>query len=1051
MLIPMKRTFVILAQCIVIIGCCFGHRGIALPYWESMELYGGQINTLAISSKDSNLIFAGSWSGDGLFKSTDGGDHWESIDYFRNREVFSVVLGGDDQKTVWVAHSMYLAKSEDGGFSWKDCFSSEEERFSYCVVNHPHDSNTAYLGCGGPERSDSGGAIFKTTDGGNNWKKLPLTADHNVRNIAIRQDSPEEIWIVSGHEFINEGSIYKSVDGGESWIPISTGLKKSWFDEIVLTADKPPVIFAGGGNGVYRSKDGGANWSQLNIDGWPEDGWCRALALDSSNSHTVYAQCYYKFSRSTDSGDNWETYDLVLDEAKFELLALVIDPQKPGVVYGGDVNLGIIKSENNGIDWSFINRGITASHTFQIAVDPQNSEVIAASTLVGVYINGENTGWEALDYYPSYSLAFDPQDGATLFAGFDGWLGKFNLLSEDATFLEFPEHTVTAIAIDPSNPNILYVGTESFPLDSGEIHKSNDGGETWEQLLTMNVPINVIKVDPKDQSILYAGSGLFYAPVIMGNLYKSTDGGNNWHITPLGDMVINTIEIDPSHPETLYAGSGAPGVACAKGVFKSVDRGNTWQYSSKGLPLDCTVVDIELDPDKTQIVYAATFEQGVFISMNGGEYWTLLGMSDYWVYDVTSSSLYKDLTRGFTSPPLLNQFYAGTASGLYQYSGAGTGMVIGMITDSSTGKGITGAQVIADTGGVAKTVDGAYLLVTAAGSCTIAVSAVGYSSGSRNVAIRSGDTVAIDLALTSLSEHGSISGKITDFSTDIPIEGVTVVVKPGGYSAKSLAGGDFSLSDVVPGNYSLSAFKSGYSTDIVNGVVVSQGETKGVDFRLSSLGTGYIEGVVTDALSGEGIKGVKVRLDPGIFLTTTDFEGSYCIGDIVTGAYTIHVSQGGYLPYTKADVMVFGNERVTLNIELQSCPFSVLGLSSKELNKLRRFRDKILLQSPSGKKLVSLFYEYTPEVSRSIFSDPVFKIELLELLEMLMPKMEYFLATRRVVLPAKIIMKAEECFMKFGQRNKQKTNSDVRQLIAILHDGETLKQLGIVLENQKPN
>ena len=333
----------------------------------------------------------------------------------------------------------------------------------------------------------------------------------------------------------------------------------------------------------------------------------------------------------------------------------------------------------------------------------------------------------------------------------------------------------------------------------------------------------------------------------------------------------------------------------------------------------------------------------------------------------------------------------------------------------------------------------------------ISVSAVGYSSGSRNVAIRSGDTVTIDLTLTSLSEHGSISGTITDFSTDIPIEGVTVVVKPGGFSAKSLAGGDFILSDLVAGTYSLSAFKSGYSTDIVNGVVVSQGETKGVDFKLSSLGTGYIEGVITDALSGEDIKGVKVRLDPGIFLTTTDFGGRYCIDGIVTGAYTIHVSQGGYLPYTKADVRVFGNERVTLNIELQPCPFGVLGLSHKDLVKSRRLRDEILLQSPLGKKLVSLFYEYTPEISGYIFSDPALKAELLDLLEILLSKMEYYLATRRFVLPANLIMKIEECIKRFYQKDNPKTNSDVHQLIEILHDGETLKQFGIILENQKPH
>jgi len=1024
----MNRTFSILAQCLVILCYCFGHKGIALPYWQGMGLYGGQINTLAISSKDSNLVFAGSWSGDGLFKSADGGIHWESSDYFRNREVFSIAIGGDDQKTVWVAYSMYLAKSVDGGFSWKDSFSSAEERFCYCVVTHPHDGNTIYLGCGGPERSDSGGAIFKTTDGGNKWKKLPLTADHNVRSIAIRQDRPEEIWIVSGHEFVDEGSVYKSVDGGESWIPISTGLKESWFDEIVLTADDPPVIFVGGGKGVYRSKDGGINWSQMIIAGWPEDAWCRALAVDPSDSRTVYAQGYYKFSKSTDSGDNWETYDLVLAEAKFELLTLIIDPLRPDVMYGGDVNLGIIKSENDGIDWSFMNQGISASHIFQTEVDPHNSEMIAASTMVGVYIKGKDAEWETLDYYPSYTLAFDPQNGVTLFAGFDGWLGRFSLLGGGATFLEFPEQTVTTIAINPSNSNILYIGTESFPLDSGGIHKSTDGGDTWEQLLTRNAPINVIKVDPKDHSILYAGSGLFYAPVIMGNLYKSADGGENWHMTPLGDMVINTIEIDRNHPETLYVGSGAPGVDGVTGVFKSVDRGNSWQWISRGLPTDCSVVDIELDPDEAQIVYAATFEQGVFVSRDAGGYWTLLGMSDYWTYDVTFS-LYKNVApvRALSYPG--NKFYAGTASGLYQYSGAGTGMVMGMITDSSTGKGITGAKVIADTGGAAQTAEGAYLLVTAAGSCTLSVSAKAYSSSSRTVTIDPGDTVTVDITLNSLFETGSISGKVADFSTGIPIERVAVVVNPGGYTAKSHAEGNFVLSDVVPGNYSLAAFKNGYSTSIVNGVVVSQGETESVDFKMSSLGAGSLGGVITDALSGEGIERAKVRLDPGNFSITTDFEGSYYIRDIVTGTYTLYVSHGGYLPYSKADVRVLENERVTLNASLQPCPFSVLGLSNKALNKLRRFRDEILLQSPLGKEWVSLFYQHAPAVTNRIASDPALKLELAELLKRVVPQIDDILKAKSKDLPPQLIKRAEECLRSFCQKDNLKFSSDLHQLI----------------------
>lgn len=1046
-LISMKRYFAILIQCLFILCNCFGYRGFALASWESMELYGGQIQALAISPKDSNVVFVGSWSGDGFFKSTDGGIHWENNEYFRNGEVFSIAIGGEQQKTIWVAYSVFLAKSVDEGSSWANYFSAEEERFCYCVVVHPRDENTIYLGCGGPQGSDSGGVIFKTTDGGKSWKKLPLTADHNIRSIAIRKSKPEEVWAVSGREFVDEGSIYKSVDGGESWMPLSTGLKKSWFDEIVLTTDDPPVILVGGGRGVYRSKDGGISWSRLNINDWPEDSWCRALALDPSDSHKVYAQCYNKFSKSSDAGDHWETYDLVVDGAKFELLSVGVDPQRPGVIYGGDASLGVIKSENDGRDWSMINQGISANHIFRTALNPRNPQMMAASTLVGVYSKQEDSPWEVLDYDPSYALAFNPQNGLTLFAGFDGWLGKFSLESGEATYQEFPEQTITAVSFNPSNTDILYLGTEFFSLDRGGLYKSTDGGDSWERILVKSAPINVVRVNPKNPDVLYAGSGFFYAPVIKGNLYKSTDKGKSWRVTSLGDMVINAIAINPEHPEIIYVGSGAPDVDQAAGVFKSVDRGSTWQWSSKGLPFGSPVVDIELDPDNTQTLYAATFEQGIFISRDGGEYWTLLGMSDYWAYDVTSS-FREEVSRVHSPSSMANRFYTGTASGLYRYNSAGTGMVMGMITDSATARGITGAQVIANTGGAAYTVEGAYLLVTAAGGSTISVSAGGYSNASRTITVVSGDTVSLDLTLTSLSEPGTILGVVTDVSTESPVEGATILVDPGGYSTQSLTEGVYTLGDVAPATYSVSAFKEGYSVEREGGVAVSGGETQNVNLRLSPLGTGSIEGIISYALSGETMEDVEVSVDPGNFFTTSDSEGSYIISDIITGGYILSILHEGYLPYQRGNIEVGQEETVTLDIELQPCPFSALGLSNKELKKLRRLRDKILLKSQVGRKWVSLFYQHAPTISRYIASDPAVKSGLLELLAALMPKIEHILIAKKVRVTPQLITMAKACVTKLGDKGSHKLIADLHHLITILQDKKTLKQFGVLLENQ---
>jgi hypothetical protein len=376
-------------------------------------------------------------------------------------------------------------------------------------------------------------------------------------------------------------------------------------------------------------------------------------------------------------------------------------------------------------------------------------------------------------------------------------------------------------------------------------------------------------------------------------------------------------------------------------------------------------------------------------------------------------------------------------------------MVIGMITNSSTGMGITGAQVIADTGGAAYTVEGAYLLVAAAGGgCTISASAEGYSSSSRTITIVSGDTVSLDLTLTSLSVPGTITGMVTDLSAESPIEGASVVVDPGGYSVRSLATGSYILEDVVPETYTVSAFKDGYSMEKESGVIVSEGGKKSVDLSLSPLGTGSIGGVTTDASSSEVIEGVEVKVDPGGFFTTSDSEGSYIISDIKTGIYMLSVSHEGYLTYQRGNIEVGEDETITLDIGLQPCPFSTLGLSNQDLKKLRRFRDEILSQNLGGRKWVSLFYQHAPAVSKYIFSDTVFRSRLLELVNLLMPKIEYVLTAKRVSLTPQLIKKAEECFTMLGRKGKSQLNAGIHQLVAILHDEKALEQLGVVSEKQ---
>ena len=189
-----------------------------------------------------------------------------------------------------------------------------------------------------------------------------------------------------------------------------------------------------------------------------------------------------------------------------------------------------------------------------------------------------------------------------------------------------------------------------------------------------------------------------------------------------------------------------------------------------------------------------------------------------------------------------------------------------------------------------------------------------------------------------------------------------------------------------------------------------------------------------------------MRAAPGDFFTTSDSEGSYIISDIKAGDYTLSVSHEGYLPYRENQIGVAQDETLRLNIELQPCPFSVLGLSKKKLKKVRRLRDEILLKNQMGKKWVSSFYQHAPTVSSYIFSNPAFKSSLLELVTQLIPKIEYILTAKKVSVTPKLIKKMEECFKALEHRHK--LNTDIHALIAILRDEKGLEQLGIVLEKQ---
>lgn len=204
--------------------------------------------------------------------------------------------------------------------------------------------------------------------------------------------------------------------------------------------------------------------------------------------------------------------------------------------------------------------------------------------------------------------------------------------------------SIGAIAVAPSDPNILYVGGGEVSVRGNVSHgygmwKSYDAGKTWTNIgLNDSRRIPRIRIDPHDPNIVYAAVlGHLFGPNQERGVYKSTDGGQNWKRVLFANEDAGAVDlaIDPNNPRVLYAStwrvlrtpysleSGGEG----SGLWKSVDAGETWSEitRAKGLPKKMVgIIGMAISPVDSNRVWAQieAADGGLFRSDNAGESWT---------------------------------------------------------------------------------------------------------------------------------------------------------------------------------------------------------------------------------------------------------------------------------------------------------------------------------------------------------------------------------------------------------------------------------------------
>src|SRR2546427_2461902 len=291
-----------------------------------------------------------------------------------------------------------------------------------------------------------------------------------------------------------------------------------------------------------------AEENPLSLNRWssngPDGGAVLSLAIDQSNPATIYAGTATGVFKSTNGAGSW-SQSLSPDYIS-RTHALAIDPVNPNIIYATaytERGVGVevlYKSTNGGESWGAFYP--FSGLVYSLTIDPSNSNIIYAATSTGVLksINGAQS-WRAIN---------------------DG------LPTQPSGFEDFPIHAgVSALAIDPGNPSIVYASVYDSTGGRG-IFKSTNSGASWSEVFngfSVASFLATFAIDPFNSNTIYAGG---YSYDYSGVVLKSTNGGGSWsqfHLT----YSVSMLAIDPASPNIIYAGSG--------GVSRSTDGGQSWR------------------------------------------------------------------------------------------------------------------------------------------------------------------------------------------------------------------------------------------------------------------------------------------------------------------------------------------------------------------------------------------------------------------------------------------------------------------------------------------
>ena len=600
----------------------------------------GSIGAIGISAAKPDTIYVGSGeglhrpdlsTGDGLYKSVDGGKTWEHLGLRDGLQIPQIAVdqGNADRLFVAVLGHPYgpneergIYRSTDGGKSIQKVLYVDADTGGIDVVIDPKDSKVVYAALWehreGPwengEFSGPGSGLYKSTDGGDHWTKLTkglptFEADGLGRiGIGISPSQPSRIYLTVDAK--KNGGLYRTDDGGGSFRKMTPDARVtergSDFAEVKVHPTNPDVVFTADVV-VWKSVNGGQDFEMLK--GAPGGDDYQRIWIDPNRPETMLIASDQGAVVTLNSGRTWSSW---YNQPTAQMFHVTADNAFPYRLCGGQQESGSACVSSRGQDGQI---------TFR---------------------EWHPAGIEEYGY-----AAPDPLDPDIVFGGkvsrYDRRTGQTQDVSP-APLRGIDHRTVRTapLIFSPTDPKTLYFA-------SNEVWRTSDGGNQWTKISPdlarkeWTVPPSVGKYrtletaksthrgviyalapSPVDEKVIWAGSD-------DGLIHVTRDGGKTWpDVTPkeLGPWAKVSI-LDAGHfdSKTAYAAINTLRLDDNRPlILRTHDAGKTWTKITAGLPEDAPIDVVREDPVRKGLLYAGS-ERTVHVSFDDGDHWQPLRLN----------------------------------------------------------------------------------------------------------------------------------------------------------------------------------------------------------------------------------------------------------------------------------------------------------------------------------------------------------------------------------------------------------------------------------------